>query len=229
MDGVIRLEWKVEQDGTEDFSSDHPHAIKLLLDFIYLGDYMPPEQLRGASQATAFKASKKGKNKLHHQEAEAVAVNEVASTNVEVDEQRPLEMHARMYSLASKYDLPTLKTTAVTKYYQAAQGNSFDSKDLATAITIAYNTGSEGEAEMRKAVLASIIRNLKLAATETCIRDAISRERDLAIEIMAALAVHCSCHSSYGDPNVVNSKRCGYCGNHSKSLSNCQFCGRYIS
>ena len=193
---------------------------------------MCSEQIPDARRAIAFKPSKKGRKKgrksLRQHVVEVVAVDEASDSEVEVDEQRPLEMHARMYSLASKYDLPTLKTTAVTKYYQVAQGNSFDSNDLATAITIAYNTGSEGEAEMRKAVLVSIIKHLKLATTETCIRDAISRERDLAIEIMAALANHCSCHSSYQDPSVVYSKRCGYCGNHSKSLSNCQFCGRYI-
>jgi hypothetical protein len=189
---------------------------------------MCSEQSHDANRAIAFKGSKKSKKRLQQQAAEVIAVDEAINFKVEVDEQTPLEMHARMYSMASKYDLPKLKATAITKYYQVAETNSFHSKDLATSITVAYNTGSEGEAEMRQAVLTTIIKNLKLATTEACIRDAITYEKDLAIDIMAALADHCSCHSSYLDSKAMDSyKTCKYCARYVGCLLTCSYCGRH--
>jgi hypothetical protein len=74
-----------------------------------------------------------------------------------------------MFSIASKYDLPTLMTAAAKKYNEVIQSASFGSKDLANAIAIAYNTGYKDEAEMREAVVASTVQKLKLSAKEECI------------------------------------------------------------
>jgi hypothetical protein len=225
---VIRLERKFNDDGTEDYSSDHPNAVKLLLDFIYLGDYMPSGPQIDVAQAVAIKASPQRKKKSHHQQAASTAGDKLADDNAEVDEPGPLEMHTRIYSLASKYDLPKLRTTAVTKYNEVVQSRSFSSEDLATAITIAYNTGSKRESEMRKAVLASVVKNLKLTATEGCIRNAITCEKDLAVDIMAAVAGHCSCHSSYRPSDATSPSRvCRYC--RQRLSGNSPFCQSCVS
>jgi hypothetical protein len=38
-DAVIKLKTETNSDGSEDYTSEHPEAVKLMIDFMYLDDY----------------------------------------------------------------------------------------------------------------------------------------------------------------------------------------------
>jgi hypothetical protein len=179
--------------------------VELLIDFIYLGDY-------NNLDLAGYEVENAG---VSH------APPSFLCSYAGVGEPGSLEVCARMYSLASKYDLPELKIAAVTKHHQTMHDISWGSTDpdsdirngLPFAIAIAHRTGGQREAEMRKAVVLSIVNNLKLALAEKCIWDSIVREKELTLDIMTALANHCSCHNTYpGFDPLGTIEACVKCG-----------------
>lgn len=192
--------------------------MKLLLDFIYLGDYASPDSLCTTEDCNHLFAYCSSTNR-----------QEVSS----ISTPGPLEIHARMYSLASKYDLPGLKTIAVRKYHQTMYDNDINDylnqKDLAISIAIAYQTGGQEEAEMRKAVLISVIEDLRLLNDIAHVWDAITREHELLLDIVAAAAEHWTDQEAYpGTDPLKSSELCIKCGeniNYRWKSGCCQTCG----
>jgi hypothetical protein len=69
-----------------------------------------------------------------------------------------LEMHAKMFAIASKYDIKSLERTAREKFKDQFDGD-WSAADLIAAIEIVFNHTPEGEIELRNALKDAIVQH----------------------------------------------------------------------
>lgn len=224
----MRLEHSFNEDGSEDSTTDHPTAVKLFLDFVYLGDYQVPGTTKERVVDSTMKRSKTvrkrrnvGQNAVDVQldrthVLEAIRKREKVEQDAvddqldqtPVSEANPVKMgprgtHARMFTFGSKYMVPCLTRTAVSKYNEAVKLGGDSEDDIATAIKIACATATTKLPEMMNAVIASAVGNPELLIRRERIRQVIENNKKLATEIINALARHCHCHCHRAGPPVI--------------------------
>lgn len=106
--------------------------------------------------------------------------------------EKPLAMHARMYSIAAKYNIRPLMDTAVMKFKSTANG-VWDVQDLIAAVHIVYNQTVGHEEELRDILEVMILEHTYKLVPETGFREAIECVEGLTFSLfrrMGALSRH---------------------------------------
>jgi hypothetical protein len=141
----------------EDFSCDHPDAVRLMIDFLYHGDYAGTV-LGDSWMSTANPSSNRVKKRK-------------ALTLLGGNGQ--LVTHARMYAMGAKYLIESLKIRAKFRFMQRIQQGNIDPTDFAAAITVTYNTSTETDSGIGKYVFDSIIQATDALLSAEAVKEAI--------------------------------------------------------
>ncbi|KAI7265124.1 hypothetical protein KC345_g8569 [Hortaea werneckii] len=125
--GTIELQSSSEPDALKDDSSlDDPKAVKLMIDFLYLDDY--------ATISTYFLGSPPENSK-----------NRLSCTT---DGDSGAIMHAKVYALGGKYQIPSLQSTSLKKFEEAAV-LAWDSEEFVHAVHLVYSTTPDSDKGLR--------------------------------------------------------------------------------
>jgi hypothetical protein len=89
-----------------------------------------------------------------------------------------------MYAMGSKYFVESLKSAAVAKYLQAFEKEGPDANDLAVAISIVFNIGSDSDCGMRDCVFESVLEGGRELATHKAVKEAIALVDGLAFDLL---------------------------------------------
>ena len=93
-----------------------------------------------------------------------------------------LSTHARLYAMASKYDIPPLKTLATNKLSSEAR-QEWDSGDFARAIVVAFGSTSDTDRGLRDTITSVILEHASAMSSDELIAAAISSIEGLAFEL----------------------------------------------
>jgi hypothetical protein len=151
----------------EDFSSDHPDAVRLMIDFLYNGEYAGTVQSNSWMSRASSSSTRTRKRK--------------ASTALGGYGQ--LVTHARMYAMGAKYLIETLKIRAEIKFMQRMRQGNIDPTDFAAAITVTCNTSTETDSEMGKCVFDSILQETAALLSADAVKEAIEIVDGLAYKL----------------------------------------------
>ncbi|KAI7240294.1 hypothetical protein KC343_g7155 [Hortaea werneckii] len=124
--GTIELQSSADPDAAKDDPSlDDPDAVKLMIDFLYLHNYVAIE--------TCFSETPKASNKrtLGATDGDAGSI-----------------MHAKVYALGSKYQIPSLQSTSLKKF-EAAAALAWDSEEFVHAVHLVYTTTPDSDKGLR--------------------------------------------------------------------------------
>jgi hypothetical protein len=96
----------------------------------------------------------------------------------------PLSAHAKMFALGTKYGIPALQKQALFAFRTSAVVDKVSGSDLAQAILIAFNTGSDVECKMRKCVFDTLMKKILNVMACPEVMDAIERIDGLAMKVL---------------------------------------------
>jgi hypothetical protein len=93
-----------------------------------------------------------------------------------------LEMHAKMFAIASKYDIKSLEPTA-RKKFKARFDFDWSPADLIAAIDIVCNHTPDGEIELRNALKDAIVRHAATLVQQPGFEEAVGNIDGLAYDL----------------------------------------------
>jgi hypothetical protein len=157
---MITLQSSLDQLGEDDFSCDHPDAVRLMIDFMYFGDY----------EDTVSRYTVKVQSGRFSREMPVP----IWVPNATVHDAR-LTTHARMHAMGRKYLCEALKTAAIGKYTYQIESSEIDADDFAASINIAYKTGDESDCGMTDCVFDTILKCPEAILSTAAVQDAIER------------------------------------------------------
>ncbi|KAI7394256.1 hypothetical protein KC328_g6227 [Hortaea werneckii] len=163
--GVIELR-PASHYGDDAIAEDDPEAVRLMIDYFYLGDYNPEVITKDPSISAA----------------DENGIEESASSPV----RRLLATHAKMYSIAAKYNIETLMDIAVMKFRSAAKG-IWDVQDLIAAVPIVYTQIPECENTMRDVVEKMILEHAYKLVPEPGFKEAVEKVHGLTFGLFKRL------------------------------------------
>jgi hypothetical protein len=98
-----------------------------------------------------------------------------------------LSHYARMHAVGCRFDVPLIRSKTVTLFKKGIVGAVY-TEDVAMAIRVAYNTGSEIEHKMRDGLFNLLIHRPALIQKHVCVQDAIEETPSLARKLVVAMA-----------------------------------------
>ena len=178
-----------ESEDQDESGNDDPEAVKLMIDFLYLHDYEAPTveitqagSERGADDTFGESSAETNTVKLYptygsrrgKMKARQVRKSSLAATPPSIT---PLGdcntvAHAKIYALATKYNIESLKTTALREFDQAAT-YAWNHAEFAEAIHVVYTTTAEEDAGLRDIVVQTIQDHKHDLAVKPAIETAI--------------------------------------------------------
>jgi hypothetical protein len=245
--GVVELEPASQDD--EAVAEDDPEAVRLMIDFFYLGDYDPDVITKHSSTSSANeidsalgtsrspqqeavkcdtvtemameprddtepglqilnadpaadqpdfqalpvkKKKKKGKVRLSNDDCSVIRDSKSLRTK------NLLTTHAKMYSIAAKYNIRPLMDVAVMKFKSAAN-DRWDVHDLIAAVPVVYNQTVGYEEEIRDILEVMILEHSYRLVHETGFKEALEHVDGLTFSLfkrLGALSRHqkvCRC------------------------------------
>jgi hypothetical protein len=97
-------------------------------------------------------------------------------------------VHAKVYSMAAKYNIPALRRAALDKLrYEST--DTWDSRDLVDAIDVVYNQTADNETEMRNALSTLILENTQVLLSDPGFAGAVEAVDGLAFELFRRMGV----------------------------------------
>lgn len=196
----------------EDFSCDDPEAIGLMLDFMYLGDYaFRPEPVTTSTESEGDDPTIGSEGGVigeppHvwgspglkiQQRDRRVFRDQLESTKkgafwvVQPENENPagvpqpkgsLTMHTRLYALAAKYGIKSLKSVAIAKMHNARQG-TWDREDFAKAIAVTFGSTQDGDRGMRAVIIQTILECSSNLVNDPIIEKAVNAVEGLPFEL----------------------------------------------
>ncbi|KAF1821440.1 uncharacterized protein K489DRAFT_381432 [Dissoconium aciculare CBS 342.82] len=167
-DGIITLEGVKDSDDQEDFTLDQPDMVEAMLQFIYTGSYRVKESAQGIQPKIG--------------EAPMPTISHTRAT------EHDFSSHARLFSIACKYDIPCLRDQAVAAYNASIIFTKVVlDTDLAKAILIAFGTGSDAECQMRDCVFNTLVSRVRSAMKSNIVVAAIEKSDGVALRLVKAL------------------------------------------
>lgn len=233
--GVVELEPASHDD--EAVAEDDPEAVRLMIDFFYLGDYDPDVitkhsftsstneidlalgtsrssqqeavkcdtvteiameprddtepglQIPNADSAadqpdfqalSVKKKKKKGKARLSNDDSSVIRDSKSLQTK------NLLTTHAKMYSIAAKYNIRPLMDVAVMKFKSAAN-DRWDVHDLIAAVPVVYNQTVGHEEEIRDILEVMILEHTYRLVHETGFKEAVEHVDGLTFSLFKRL------------------------------------------
>jgi hypothetical protein len=179
---------KAAEGDRPDLADDDPRAVKLMIDYLYLDDYdpgtlpaadpIPPVQHAvEVTQADPPREDSWGfdTGSTTPQPQPQIDVDDIWNFTVPIKKKKGkkgvlrtpaaepppgifLEMHAKMFAIASKYDIETLERAAREKFKIQSSGD-WSAADLIAVIEIVFNHTPEGEIELRNALKDAIVQH----------------------------------------------------------------------
>jgi hypothetical protein len=92
-----------------------------------------------------------------------------------------------MYAVGCKYDVPLIRNKATALFKKYCEGTVW-TEDVATAMRVAFNTGSGMERGMQDALIDLLVERPKVVRDHACIQDAIEESPGLAKRLVVAMA-----------------------------------------
>jgi hypothetical protein len=171
----------------------------MMIKFAYLGDYTVKPDSGPRKTQSPFKRTRRFSDESVKSIGQAVYMEiDQRGSSVEAeqistpscDTTGPLAMHARLFALGSKYLIESLRELAVAKFRAETQSNdrSLPVTDLATAMDIAFTTGTDQEPEMRNCICDCILDRIEEVMRVPELRDSIERCDGLQTQIIERLA-----------------------------------------
>lgn len=176
------------------------------------------------------KKNKKGKNKKTGSTKKDVSNEKISSG---ASPKCSLAVHAKLFALGSKYDIPHLQTRSLAKFKAATQ-QPWSTDEFIESIPIAFNTAPDHDG-LRTAIKAIIIEYSEEFTDDSAFQTAVADIEDLAFELFKLQTHHrrgqricLECNSVYqsvcvlrGCPvdNFYENHTCdsrGFCANCSK-------------
>lgn len=93
-----------------------------------------------------------------------------------------LSTHARLYAMGSKYNIPSLKSQATSKFLSEAS-KEWNSRDFARAITVAFESTLDTDRGFRDAIVSVVLEQSTAMASDEHIATAIKSTEGLAFEL----------------------------------------------
>ena len=97
-----------------------------------------------------------------------------------------LEMHARMFAIATKYDIKSLKQTARDKFNDQFH-RDWSTADLIAAMEIVCTHTPDREIELRTSLKDAIVRHAVTLVEQPCFREAVERIDGLAYDLFCRM------------------------------------------
>jgi hypothetical protein len=189
---TFRFDDIADDDGERDLCSDHPDAVKLLIDFMYHCNYSidaaqtideprtnnenkepPIVDHLSPPKTLDSKQKKKGDESATPSAFWASQPKNTDSCNIT---DGPLATHVRVFALACKYFVTPLKNEAITK---------FKARISRGAIKIAYGTTpGKRDMQMRDCVFECITSHLSDVLSEEITRAAIDQVEGLTMQLL---------------------------------------------
>ncbi|KAG8534013.1 uncharacterized protein KY384_000855 [Bacidia gigantensis] len=94
-----------------------------------------------------------------------------------------LTIQSKMYVLGSKYHIPSLQTTSLSKFDAAAK-QDWETDDLATAISIAFGNTPESDTLLRNLLIQVILKHLHKLVGNQAFANAINQVEGLLMELL---------------------------------------------
>ena len=132
--------------------------------------------------------------------------------------------HARMYGIADKYGVMTLKSHAKERFLHAMKAN-WHEKEFSLAVAEVYSTTPENDNGLRVPVTQIACKHIEVLRTKDDFRAAIYEITDFAADIVF-------CISLKERPAAYKCIDCGQCWEAVLSLDSpyhCLFCGQFQS
>jgi hypothetical protein len=202
----------VEWD-SPDRADDDPRAVKLMIDYLYLGDYdagtptvtdpIPPVTIEHAVEArqtlqpredpwnfdtgsiapppqSEFNEDMWGAPPTKKKKGKKFRVP-AAEPPPDIS---PLEMHAKMFAIASKYEIKSLEQTACEKF-KAEFDRDWSTPDLIAAIDVVCNHTPDRKIELRNALKDAIARHAATLVEQPDFGKAVASIDGLAYELFS--------------------------------------------
>ncbi|KAI7505191.1 hypothetical protein KC347_g8081 [Hortaea werneckii] len=154
--GTIELQSSADPNAAKDDPSlDDPDAVKLMIDFLYLHDYVAIE--------TCFSETPNSSNKrtLGATGGDAGSI-----------------MHAKVYALGSKYQIPSLQSTSLKKF-EAAVALAWDSEEFVHAVHLVHTTTPDADKSLRDVTARVILEHDE----ELCNKPAMEAVKDKGSDV----------------------------------------------
>ncbi|KAI7376996.1 hypothetical protein KC336_g19652, partial [Hortaea werneckii] len=136
--GIIELQSTVDPNAAKDDPSlDDPAAVKLMIDFLYLHDYPTTRTCLDSSEACNVWIM----GLADHNPGDAGAI-----------------MHAKVYALGCKYQIPSLQSTSVKKFEEAAT-LAWATDEFVHAVHLIYSTTPDSDTALREVAARVILEH----------------------------------------------------------------------
>ncbi|KAK4989806.1 hypothetical protein LTR66_003126 [Elasticomyces elasticus] len=191
-EGVITLKSKHEVSEGDKDTADDPEAVRLMIHYFYHLDY--PEDEDGSS-------TRKEPPLPTDPESSSDTDEEFAGYNGEKrfsqskkndkyvkarNKGGHLVVHAKLYALADKYEVPGLKALSLAKFKASIHDNwdRLDSPELASAIHIAYTSTADENKDLRRVVEDNLMSHLEAVLEKPEIACATNEVSGLALRLL---------------------------------------------
>jgi hypothetical protein len=193
---------KAAEGDCPDLADDDPQAVKLMVDHFYLGDYDPRTCL-APDQVPSIEYGVGGTNE-HSVELQTKPPDMDDEWLAPDDRPLPdltrngadaisLEMHAKVFAIALKYDIDSLEQTARKKFKDHMKCEWWMA-DLITAIGIVFHHTPDHEIELRDALKDAIVRRAVYLLRHPDFKEAVEGVDGLSYELFCRMA--CAKHSA---------------------------------
>ncbi|KAI6799312.1 hypothetical protein KC363_g7669 [Hortaea werneckii] len=136
--GTIELQSTVDPNAAKDDPSlDDPAAVKLMIDFLYLHDYPTTRTCLDSSEACNAWIM----GLADHNPGDAGAI-----------------MHAKVYALGCKYQIPSLQSTSLKKFEEAAT-LAWATDEFVHAVHLIYSTTPDSDTALREVAARVILEH----------------------------------------------------------------------
>jgi hypothetical protein len=168
----IKLTSTTDEGAADDVSADDEDAVELMVTYLYLHDYDAPrvkvsreEVNEGASTTPQSNTSAK---------PSALPLDPSGDCNA--------LMHSKIYGLASKYAIDTLKDLALQKFSEAVM-YAWNNENFVRAVEFVYGNTPDEDRGLRDIVTRAILQHKAVLVTKEAMRECIRSVDGLAYDL----------------------------------------------
>lgn len=182
------IDLRSQGNGSNDLECDDPQAVKLMIDFFYYTTYdvsTAPSSVVGSDEVDHLErpvseASRASDTTEHGNEPT------ISEKHTDAPAQNHLSTHAKVYALASKYDVPKLRSMA-SKNFQIACGSYWELGNIIDAMNIVFKTTAPNDLTLRKILRQTLAEKSVDLVHENSFREAVESIDGLSFDLFQDL------------------------------------------
>lgn len=197
--GVIHLQAIDKTKEEQDYSCDDPEAVRLMVDYIYLDDYAfgatasTPDTISDTAEGFSQPFSPSVKYTMSPSFGNWPHSSGFTSNkkSKRLDKDSPdgaLVMHARLYGMAAKYGVDSLRPVAIRKFEEAVSG-TWSLDDFAAAVSTTFNTTEPSDLGLRNVIIDTLVSSSLVLAADPVIEKAVTAIEGLSFELFKQLSL----------------------------------------